>query len=678
MPKIAGCPGRNPALPSIRARLALVVLACIIPAILGFALLIIHCYQRESGQINQATLLTTRALMLAVDRDLNNGKVAAQALATSPNLDRNDLAAFYMQAKSLLNTDFPGFTFILSNSKGQQLINTLRPFGQPLPPHGNPVQLRRVFATGLPVISDVYPGEVLHRPVIGIDVPVWRHGKVVYDLTVGIQPEHLDKILAEQRIPPERIAAIFDTKGVIAARTRDPQRYVGHHGTAQLLASMQQAREGEADVLTLDGVPTYSLFSRSPVTGWAVAIGIPERSILAELWQSLIWISIGTMALLAVGVSLAWFLGGNISRSVRALAAPLSDNGEMPHLQMSFREADEVARELQRHRLQLEQLVSERTAQLEKSRAMLETVYATAPAGLCFIGPDMRFLAVNQYLAAINGKPAVDHIGHTLTEIIGAMGIPIDHACQRVLQSGEPVLNMEVCGMLPASPQQQGYWLVSYYPAFGPRHEILGANGVVLDISERKRHEAIQEDSRRQLESQLEEIYALQQRLQEQVIRDPLTGLFNRRFLDEAMPRELVRAKREGFALTLIMIDLDNFKRVNDTYGHAAGDEVLKTLAVIMQKGARESDLICRYGGEEFLVALPGMQPEMGWQRAEIWRKALAASPVRHGDFMITTTLSAGVAGFPDHGIDIDTVLSRADEALYRAKGEGRDRVLMS
>lgn len=181
--------------------------------------------------------------------------------------------------------------------------------------------------------------------------------------------------------------------------------------------------------------------------------------------------------------------------------------------------------------------------------------------------------------------------------------------------------------------------------------------------------------AQRQLESQLAEISELQTRLQDQVIRDPLTGLHNRRYLDEILPRELSRAKREGYALALIMIDLDHFKRVNDSYGHAAGDAVLRTLAKLLREGSRESDIICRYGGEEFLVALPRMSPELALARIEAWRRELAGTVIEHGELTVQATLSAGIAAFPEHGADIDTLLARADEALYSAKNAGRNRV---
>jgi diguanylate cyclase (GGDEF)-like protein len=195
------------------------------------------------------------------------------------------------------------------------------------------------------------------------------------------------------------------------------------------------------------------------------------------------------------------------------------------------------------------------------------------------------------------------------------------------------------------------------------------------DIDESQRYEKRLEDNNRQLQAQLHEISQLQARLKAQAFRDPLTEVYNRRYLEETLPRELSRAQRNGHPLALIMVDLDHFKRVNDTYGHPAGDAVLKALASILTHGAREGDIICRYGGEEFLVALPNMTLEQACQRAETWRRALCESSIAYGDLRINCALSAGVAAYPCHDGNMETLLHLADKALYRAKSNGRNCV---
>lgn len=177
------------------------------------------------------------------------------------------------------------------------------------------------------------------------------------------------------------------------------------------------------------------------------------------------------------------------------------------------------------------------------------------------------------------------------------------------------------------------------------------------------------------LSSNLAEIRELHLRLQEQVIRDPLTGLYNRRYLDETLERELARARRDGYPITLAMIDLDHFKLVNDTYGHKAGDEVLKDLGALLEAQAREGDIPCRYGGEEFVLVFPRMTLDVARQRAEQWREAFAGRKTRHGELEIAVTMSVGLASYPEHGATAEALVECADQALYRAKAAGRNRV---
>ncbi|OAT79833.1 hypothetical protein A6M21_15020 [Desulfotomaculum copahuensis] len=160
--------------------------------------------------------------------------------------------------------------------------------------------------------------------------------------------------------------------------------------------------------------------------------------------------------------------------------------------------------------------------------------------------------------------------------------------------------------------------------------------------------------------------------------RDPLTGLYNRRRLAMEMQRELARAKRYNLQLAVILLDVDDFKRYNDTYGHPAGDEVLKELAGLLTVHTREADTVYRYGGEEFIVLMPQTGPEGGMAGAENIRRQVAGHlfggggdrPAGH------LTVSLGVAVFPEHGENADELLCAADRAMYRAKREGKNRAL--
>jgi diguanylate cyclase (GGDEF)-like protein len=167
--------------------------------------------------------------------------------------------------------------------------------------------------------------------------------------------------------------------------------------------------------------------------------------------------------------------------------------------------------------------------------------------------------------------------------------------------------------------------------------------------------------------------------LREQAMTDSLTGLYNRRFLLEFLQREWIRAKRRESSLAVIMIDLDHFKRVNDTFGHQAGDFVLAAVSSLLRVHIRSSDIVCRYGGEEFALVLPDASLESVRHRAEDIQAAIGRLDLKYGDVPLgRITASLGVALFPDNADGPDTVLRAADGALYAAKDAGRDHIVVS
>ena len=171
----------------------------------------------------------------------------------------------------------------------------------------------------------------------------------------------------------------------------------------------------------------------------------------------------------------------------------------------------------------------------------------------------------------------------------------------------------------------------------------------------------------------------LREALRAQAIRDPLTGLFNRRYMEESLERELLRAIRNQRPLGVIMLDLDHFKQLNDRAGHDAGDAILRELSSCIQTHTREYDLACRYGGEEFTIILPDASLDVTIKRAEKLRDTFKHLSMQYKNRRLPAgTLSLGVAGFPENGSTIDAILRAADSALYRAKHEGRDRVVVA
>ena len=210
---------------------------------------------------------------------------------------------------------------------------------------------------------------------------------------------------------------------------------------------------------------------------------------------------------------------------------------------------------------------------------------------------------------------------------------------------------------------------------FGKKH-VVGTLLHLRNVTEHKKMEREIRHANAELLDKIKKIESLQMQLRDQAIRDPLTGLYNRRYLDEMIDHDFSLAQRTG-ALSFVMIDMDSFKSVNDSYGHQAGDTLLKALAVLLTEKTRKSDVVCRYGGEEFLIMLNGVSGQLAYNLVENIRIAFESLTTKHDNLEIRATLSAGIASYPDHGDDAWNIIRLADEAMYQAKFTGRNRVVM-
>jgi diguanylate cyclase (GGDEF)-like protein/PAS domain S-box-containing protein len=184
---------------------------------------------------------------------------------------------------------------------------------------------------------------------------------------------------------------------------------------------------------------------------------------------------------------------------------------------------------------------------------------------------------------------------------------------------------------------------------------------VVKDVTARKRAER--------------EVQALNERLAELAVRDALTGLYNRRFMEASLEREITAATRNSSPLSVVIADIDHFKSVNDTFGHPAGDEALQAVSSLLARLCRKSDIACRYGGEEFLIVFPGMPVGLAADWAERARQSVSETEIAVGSGELHITASFGVAGFPAQGKTWQEVIGAADAALYSAKSGGRNQV---
>ena len=488
--------------PGVRSLLIKLVVACLLPGVLGALLLLTHEYRKGRTQLEQDTTQTARALALAVDNHLLHAVAVARTLSTSHSLELGDLERFHAQARLSVALSGLGSNVVLSDEAGRQLLNTQIEYGQPVNPYPDPERVRKVFATGKAAISNLFVGPYMKRHVAVVDVPVYRDGRVVYALGVGILPAQFNALLQSQGLPPDWVTAVIDGHSTVVGRTHAAEQMVGQPITATLRQAMAQHAEAQLDSTTIDGVDVLTFFSRAPVSGWRVAIGIPQSAVAHELWKSLSTLAFGVVALFAIGLLMARAVGGRIARAVEALTEPAAalgrgDTVRVPRLDICevAEVADAIGRAgdlIQQHEIELVAGKAQATA----AKGRLDAALASMSDAVFVCGRSGQVIEFNDAFALYHGfpnkaacTPVFNHHNEVL-EVFLPDGRPAPReqwAVPRALR-GETANNEEYT----LRRKDTGHtWTGSYgfAPIRNARGEIDGAVVVARDITERKRRE---------------------------------------------------------------------------------------------------------------------------------------------------------------------------------------------
>lgn len=287
--------------------------------------------------------------------------------------------------------------------------------------------------------------------------------------------------------------------------------------------------------------------------------------------------------------------------------------------------------------------------------------------------PEMVFV-VDAHDRVLDANSAAQQaLGKSLEEIIGKDPLEVfqkwPKLINRFLTSDEVHDEIQIPGDPPRVLE------IAISPLYNQLGRLEGRVIVAHDVTEHKWLEQDLMFANDALKSQLEEINKLRDALQEQAIRDPLTNAFNRRYLTEFLDKEILRAEREHTPVTVVIMDVDNFKQFNDSYGHKCGDEVLMIITKFLNEHSRRGDVVCRYGGEEFVVLMPNLSLETAYERAEMWRQDFSETAMEYEGMELFATFSAGVATFPQHGSTGEAMLQAADQALLHSKDTGKNKV---
>lgn len=511
-----GTPVSGLRLYSLRTSLYALVLVCVLP-LLGLAgYLVWHNYQLERARVYGQSIMLAREVSAELDRELSAIESGLRVLATSEYLARGDLERFYQQAREAVPTQIV-YNYVMTDPAGRQVVNTVVPWGTPLPSAGTPPQLAAVFTERRTVLTDLFQGPVVKRPVLAMGVPVRIGGEIRYSLNVGLDPAALDVIMRRFPMRDDWLLVILDRQATILARSRAADDFVGQKAVPEVVERILSEPEASFMTVTKEGIPAVSSHHRSATWGWTVAVGVHRSVLERELRQALTMLVLGVGAVFAVGL----WLVRRITRRV---------------------------------------------------------------------------------LGTVQG---------------------LDRAA-RAVSEGQPVELPEV----------------GFIEAEGVSQALQRAAQAMSEVQSAAYHDA-------------------------------LTGLANRRLLMELATRQLASARRQQEPVALLALDLDNFKAVNDTHGHAAGDALLREVSVRLKASVRDSDVVARVGGDEFVVL---MSPVRDRQAYELAQRLIATISAPYPGVQPRVSASVGVALYPRDGESLDALLRAADRALYAAKDSGKGR----
>ena len=333
---------------TIRARIQWLVVVCTVPVFLLAVVWLVLSYQRGRDALLQANLQAARNVVQAVDREIDATIQLLLALGTSASIDERDYQRFHQRVRQTLQ-HLAADNIVLFDTELNGLASAAHEWGTPLPKVSED-RFPQVLSTGKPAVSDVFVGQVSRQLQIAVAVPVMRDGRAVARLEMVFNLRRFADLLARQNFAPQWTAAVLDSRGVIVARTRDPQAFVGKSVEPVLLGHLKNAREGSFEGYTADRSHVAATFSRASAHGWAVAIGVPVSELTAQLQRSLWQYGVSAALLLGAGLLLARAIGRGIAAPIQALVQPALAIGRGESAVVapsSLHEASELGRALQ-------------------------------------------------------------------------------------------------------------------------------------------------------------------------------------------------------------------------------------------------------------------------------------------------------------------------------------------
>ena len=299
---------------SLPVRLALLVAGTTLPLIIFAAVIVFNNYEEDRKEASQRVLETARSIRLVLDAEIQRITGGLQVLALTTTLRGGDFESFRSIASGFLEQYGKEGVLLVADREGHQLFSSAAPDSTSLPLRNNREIVERVFATKSPHYSNLFLGSVQKQPVVTVEVPVFRDGDVLYDVCFGAPLEIFQAIIEKQRPNKDWTISIFDGDRINFARVPNPEDTVGTRAAPSLYAEMLRKREATLSTISLEGTPLITTFARSSLTGWTVAAGIAESSLVSPLWRSLAITSLIGGVLLLTGLAFAVRMATTIAR----------------------------------------------------------------------------------------------------------------------------------------------------------------------------------------------------------------------------------------------------------------------------------------------------------------------------------------------------------------------------
>jgi two-component sensor histidine kinase len=300
--------------PSLPVRLALLVAGTTLPLIIFAAGIVFYNYEQDRKDASLRVLETVRSIRLVLDAEMERMTGALQVLSLTNPLREGDFEAFRRIVRGFLDQYRDGGVVLVPDREGRQLFSSVTPDTAGVPLRNNRAIVEKVFATKRLQYSNLFIGAVKKQPIVTVEVPVFRDGEVVYDLSFSPPVEIFQAIINKQRPSEDWTISIFDGDGINFARAPNPQETMGKRASPTLYAEMFRTPEATLQTVSLEGVPLITTFARSSLTGWTVAAGIAESSLVGPLWRSLAITSAIGGALLLTGLAFAVRMATTIAR----------------------------------------------------------------------------------------------------------------------------------------------------------------------------------------------------------------------------------------------------------------------------------------------------------------------------------------------------------------------------